>query len=73
MSNEIVIFADGNVNIEVQVSPEQDTVWLNGNQIAELSDREAKKTTGNPYRRWTHIGLQKNSVYRIMKEDSSIT
>ena len=58
MSNEIVIFADGNVNIEVQVSPEQDTVWLNGNQIAELSDREAKK------RREIHIGGRHTSGCR---------
>lgn len=40
--NEIVIFNDGDINIEVQVSPEQETVWLTRNQIAELFDRDVK-------------------------------
>ena len=26
--NEIVLFTDGNTEIEVQISPEQETVWL---------------------------------------------
>ena len=42
MSNEIVIFNDGDVNIEVQVNPEQETVWLTRNQLAELFDRDVK-------------------------------
>ena len=42
MKNEIVLFTDGNLNIEVQVSPEQETVWLTRNQIAELFDRDVK-------------------------------
>jgi len=28
MENEIVLFSDGDVNVEVQISPEQETVWL---------------------------------------------
>ena len=40
--NEIVIFNDGDVNIEVRVSPEQETVWLTRNQIADLFDRDVK-------------------------------
>ncbi|MBO4919988.1 MAG: virulence RhuM family protein [Erysipelotrichaceae bacterium] len=42
MKNEIVLFEDGDVSIEVQVSPEQETVWLTRNQIAELFDRDVK-------------------------------
>jgi len=42
MSNEIVIFNDGDVNIEVQVNPEQETVWLTRNQLAELFGRDVK-------------------------------
>ena len=42
MSNEIVIFKDGDVNIEVQVNPEQETVWLTRNQLAELFGRDVK-------------------------------
>lgn len=28
MKSEIVLFTDGDVNIEVQINPEQETVWL---------------------------------------------
>ena len=41
-NNEIVIFNDGDINIEVRVSPEQETVWLTRNQIADLFDRDVK-------------------------------
>ncbi len=42
MKNEIVLFTDGDLNIEVQVNPEQETVWLDRNQMAELFDRDIK-------------------------------
>ena len=28
MKNEIVLFTDGDINIEVELSPELETVWL---------------------------------------------
>ena len=34
--NEIVLFYDGSKNIEVQVSPDQETVWLTQKQMEEL-------------------------------------
>lgn len=39
---EIVLFTDGNVALEVPITPEQDTVWLNRNQMAELFERDVK-------------------------------
>ena len=42
MKNEIVLFTDGDLNIEVLVNPEQETVWLDRNQMAELFDRDVK-------------------------------
>ena len=42
MKNEIVLFTDGDVNIEVMVTPAQDTVWLNRAQMAELFGRDVK-------------------------------
>lgn len=36
MENEIVLFSDGDVNVEVQISPEQETVWLTQKQMEEL-------------------------------------
>ena len=38
MNNEVVLFHDGDVQIEVQVSPDQETVWLSQGQMAELFD-----------------------------------
>ena len=38
MNNEIVLFTDGDINIEVQVSPDQETVWLTQKQMEELFD-----------------------------------
>ena len=32
MKNEIVLFTDSDVNIEVQINPEQETVWLTQNK-----------------------------------------
>lgn len=42
MKNDIVLFIDNDKEIEVQVNPEQETVWLTRNQIAELFDRDVK-------------------------------
>ena len=36
MNNEIVIFTDGDVNIEVQINTEEETVWLTQKQMGEL-------------------------------------
>ena len=38
MKNEIVLFNDGDLNIEVQISPDQETVWLTQKQMGELFD-----------------------------------
>ena len=36
--SEIILFNDGNKNIEVQVSPDQETVWLTQKQMGDLFD-----------------------------------
>ena len=36
--NEIVLFTDGDINIEVQINPEQETVWLTQKQMEVLFD-----------------------------------
>ncbi|MCR5376703.1 MAG: virulence RhuM family protein [Lachnospiraceae bacterium] len=38
MGNEIVLFTEGGKNIEVQVSPESETVWLTQKQMEDLFD-----------------------------------
>ena len=40
MKNEIILFEESNVKLEVNLQDE--TVWLNRNQIAELFDRDVK-------------------------------
>ena len=43
MKNEIVLFTDGDINIEVELSPELETVWLTQKQMGELF--EVKQAT----------------------------
>ena len=33
LKNEIVLFTDGDINIEVELSPELETVWLTQKQM----------------------------------------
>ncbi len=42
MKTEVVLFSAGDIELEVPISPEQDTVWLNRSQMAELFDRDIK-------------------------------
>ena len=42
MKNEIVLFTDGDVNIEVQINPEQETVWLTQKQMEVQGDEDPK-------------------------------
>lgn len=39
MNNEIIRFVNGDLQLDVTVSPDNETVWLNRNQIAQLFDR----------------------------------
>ena len=38
MKNEIVLFTDGDINLEVELSPELETVWLTQKQMGKLFD-----------------------------------
>ena len=40
MNFELIKFENNNVELEVSVSPEEDTVWLTKDQIAVLFDRD---------------------------------
>ena len=37
---ELVLFKDGEINLEVPVIPEEETVWLNQAQMVELYGRD---------------------------------
>ena len=38
IKNNIVLFTDGNINLEVELSPELENVWLTQKQMVELFD-----------------------------------
>ncbi|MBE5998522.1 MAG: Fic/DOC family protein [Sarcina sp.] len=40
MKNEIELFCDGSIRLEVPISPEEDTVWLSQAQMVELYGRD---------------------------------
>lgn len=42
MKSEILLFKDKDLILEVPFTPEQETVWLNRKQMAELFDRDVK-------------------------------
>jgi death-on-curing family protein len=53
-TNEIVVFENGELKLEVKVTPEQDTVWLNRQQLASLFQTDR-----------TVIGRHIRSIYSI--------
>ena len=42
MNNEIIKFVNGDLQLDVTVSPNNETVWLSANQMALLFDRDEK-------------------------------
>lgn len=42
MINEIIKFVNDDFQLDVTVSPNKETVWLNRNQLASLFDRDVK-------------------------------
>lgn len=43
MNTEIIKFVNGNLQLDVTVSPDKETVWLNRNQLAQLFDGNVKE------------------------------
>ncbi|WP_443738353.1 virulence RhuM family protein [Treponema sp.] len=41
-NNTIILFTDGELELQVPVSENKETVWLNRNQMAELFERDVK-------------------------------
>ncbi|WP_286164293.1 RhuM family protein [Peptoclostridium sp. AF21-18] len=42
MKNDIIIFRNGELELEVTISEDRETVWLSANQMSELFDRDEK-------------------------------
>ena len=43
MNNEIIKFVNGDLQIDVTISPNEETVWLTQKQMAELFDVSHKQ------------------------------
>ena len=44
MNNKIIKFENGDLQLDVTVSPDNETVWLSANQMALLFDRDEKNS-----------------------------
>ena len=62
MENQVVVFKDGALELDVKITPEQDTVWLTRNQISMLFERDVK-TIGK------HIN---NALNEKLKDTSTV-
>ncbi len=74
MSNEIIKFINGNLQLDVTVSPDKETVWLNRNQLAQLFDRDVKtigKHINNVKKNWI-IQLSQNLRQFKLKESGKL-
>lgn len=60
--NEIIIYKDGELEIEVQINPEQNTVWLTQQQMAELFSVDR-----------TRIGRHISNIYKEEELDKEST
>ena len=58
MKNEIVLFTDGDIQLEVPVAQDGETVWLSANQMAVLFDKDE-----------TNIRKHVNNVFRSFEVD----
>lgn len=70
MANDIVIFKNGELELEVNVTPEKETVWLTQQQMAELFDKERSVITkhiGNIFKEkeWIKIAMCKICTLQI--------
>ena len=44
INNKIIKFVNGNLQLDVTVSPDNETVWLSANQMELLFDRDEKNS-----------------------------
>lgn len=66
MKNEVVLFIDDDLKLEVPVSPEQDTVWLSLDQMAALFEKD-RSVIGRHVRNIFKEGeLEENTSGQIM-------
>ena len=62
MKNQIVIFKDGALELDVKITPEQDTVWLSLEQLADLFEKNKSTISRHIKNIFTEGELFSNSV-----------
>ena len=60
MKNEIILFTDGNINIGVQINPEQETVWLTQKYCLMLSICSSR-STDKEFKNFTDCAVKKSN------------
>ena len=71
--NEVVLFVDNNLKLEVPVSPDQDTVWLSLDQMAELFEKD-RSVIGRHVRNIFKEGeLEESTSGQIMPGSEDVT
>lgn len=62
MNNDIVIFKNGELELEVSVSEDRETVWLTQKQIAELFGKDRRTITRHIQNIYKDNELEQDSV-----------
>ena len=71
MNNEIIKFNNGNLELDVTVSPDNETVWLTQKQMAELFNKDRRTITRHIQNIFKSEELDKNSVCSYFEHTAS--
>lgn len=69
MENEIVLFNDGNVQLEVPIADDGESVWLSANQMAKLFDKDEKTIRKHINNVFKDAEVNKNNNTQKMRVD----
>lgn len=62
MKREAIVFKNGELELQVEVSPEKETVWLSLDQMAQLFDKNKSTVSRHIRNIFVENELEKNSV-----------
>lgn len=71
MNNEIIKFVNGDLQLDVTVSPDNETVWLSQKQMAELFNKDRRTITRHIQNIFKSEELDKNSVCSFFEHTAS--
>ena len=71
MNNDIVIFRNGELELEVSVSEDRETIWLTQKQIAELFGKDRRTITRHIQNIYKDNELEQDSVCSFFEHTGS--